>query len=403
MKKSGYVVFGLFSLFYLLTASRIALPGIMVLRWVGSALLVVYALKVNGTRVQIPRAYLFIFIALIPTFLGITGEGTLYAYARIISLFLTLFGLEFFLGMRCMTKHNLRILFALYTATAGVLMLYSIANPNMENDRMTGVYTNANFISCVAVFCLTGSLGLLFSESKIYLKIIWGVFAAAGAYCALMSGSRIGLFLLLLVLVSIPVLRQERPTAQAMVTAFVGLVAIILLMRYVASHMDIVALDRFDSFGSKGNGINRGETWSDVLPIFEQRPVFGWGYSAMGYHTFVNNDTSYNWGMHSSIFGLLCEMGIMGTIMFAGFFVSYARGSLKSYQDNRLAMSYRDKVLMRYLVLAVICMFGNSYAESFLFSVGNPMAICFWLPFVMIRQYVIRCKPVATFEARSVS
>ena len=63
MKKTAYFVFTIFSIFYLFTSARITIPGITVLRWVGSGLLTVYVLIHEKMKAAIPPRYVYVGIS----------------------------------------------------------------------------------------------------------------------------------------------------------------------------------------------------------------------------------------------------------------------------------------------------------------------------------------------------
>lgn len=376
----------MFSVFYLLTSSRIVVPGITILRWVGSICLLACSFisqeDRRSWRVYIPSAYLFIIIALLPTFLGLGGDGIIYAYKRIISLFLVVFGLEFFFQSDWLDINGKVNCVQIFTIIANLLMVYSIIFPNYANGRMTGAYQNANFLSCIAAYALASSMGFCLYHTKRVLKILYMVFGIIDLICIAQSGSRIGLAIAVIAMVCFVFMSRNQMDLNAILKILAGCILLVFVLYYVVTHFDLVALERFELFSQDGGGLTRGSTWEDVYRIFSEKPILGWGYAQVGYNVFVNRDPNYRWGMHSSFFVILCEMGIVGASLFTFYFISYfkrivfgLRNCIGVYNDSCL-------YLLRAMLLSSILLLINGYAESFLFSVGNPMAICFWLPFI---------------------
>ena len=45
-----------------------------------------------------------------------------------------------------------------------------------------------------------------------------------------------------------------------------------------------------------------------------------------------------------------------------------------------------QRFILKTMLLCTFISLINGYSESFLFSVGNPMAICFWMPFIFLHN-----------------
>ena len=391
MKIISYFSFILFSIFYLTTASTIALPSASTLRWVGSFLLVgcvliEMSISFKKNTLSIPNCFIYLFVALIPTLLGIAGEATFYSYGRIVSFFLIVWGLLLFFNMKSISTKDLVCFFELYTLFAGIMMVLSVTSGHMLNDRFSGIYANPNQLSCIAVFTFIASAGLFFALKGKARRLLYGVFALLAAYCVLQTGSRMGAASLLLIIFIIPFILGKDNTVQTRIKQislilFVGAIVLFILDRF-----EIVGLQRllgtFDSNVESSLGASRGDTWSDVYNIFSKKPLLGWGYGQVNYKVFEAKDTTYNWGIHSSYFSIICEMGIVGSLLFLGFFLSYFSCVRKLYKKANLPDTSTQ--LFKFLVLICFAMFLNAYSESYLFSMGNPMSVGFWLPFIML-------------------
>ena len=321
-------------------------------------------------------------MALVPTFLGLCGEGTVYAYERIASLFLVLFGLEFFFQSEWIDLRGKVNCVQIFTIIANLLMIYSVVFPNYANGRMTGAYQNANFLSCIAAYALASSLGFYLYHSNRMIKLSYVVFIVVDFICIALSGSRIGLVIAIFTLVCLVFVSQTKINLSAILKMIVGFIVLGFIFHYIATHFELVALERFALFSKNGGAVTRGSTWEDVYKIFAEKPLFGWGYAQVGYNVFVHPDSNYHWGMHSSYFIIICEMGIIGASLFIMYFISYFKKIISGIRNCVTVYDDSYIYIWKTMLLCSVVLLLNAYAESFLFSVGNPMAICFWLPFI---------------------
>lgn len=394
MKKLQYSAFILFSVFYLLTASIYALPGITILRWVGSGLLLGIAwLSARKPVIFFPKSFIFIVLALIPTILGRCGAGTFYAYERIISFFLVTLSLSTFLMENQITIERIYNLFEIYTFIAGVLMILSIVRDFTLEGRMQGVYMNPNFLSCVALFTAAASLAMFYILKR-KRRWLYGIFFIVSVLCVVGTGSRMGIVCIGIIIYSIPIISAKTYTLKDMSIQFLKLIITTIIFIYILKHFDILAIDRLfsqDISTSGATGFTRGDAWEDVAKIFNAKPILGWGYASVGYNVFQVLDNTFNWGMHSSYFIILCEMGIIGSFLFLSFFIGFSKKIFIRYKELN-CKTYTERCFVKFLVLCCIIMLINAYSESFLFSVGNPMAICFWFPATLLYSYVYKLK-----------
>lgn len=391
MKTLKYIVFAIFSIFYLLTASIYALPGITILRWIGSVLLIcVIWLNNRNLYICFPRPFVLIIIALIPTFFGINQNSIFYSYERIISFFLVTISLLTFFEDNDTSMYTLQNYFEIYSSIVGVLMILSLARNFTLTDRMSGVYTNPNFLSCIAVFSTASSLTLFHLLQNEKRRWMYFSFFLASLVCVVGSGSRMGIGCLFIIVYMSPILSAKAYDFKHLFFQIIKILIITVIIVYILNRFDIIAIDRLlsDASSTSGaTGLTRGDAWEDVYNIFSAKPIFGWGYATVGYNVFQVMDSTYNWGMHSSYFIILCEMGLVGSFLFLCFFISYIYRVYIRYKLTK-NKTYSQKCFVKFLFLCCLVMLINAYSESFLFSVGNPMAVCFWLPFTMLYCYV---------------
>ncbi|MCD7791351.1 MAG: O-antigen ligase family protein [Bacteroides thetaiotaomicron] len=199
-----------------------------------------------------------------------------------------------------------------------------------------------------------------------------------------------GFVCLVVIIYLVPIMTMTGDSLYRTLKILAALTVVTVVGVYILNHYEILAFERlFENLGTTNgaSGLTRGDTWSDVWKIFKAKPVLGWGYSSVGYNVFVNVSDEYNWGMHSSYFVILCEMGIIGSALFFLFFFFNFKDAYTDYRFSRGQISDEKSGFSRLLVLCCVILLLNAYSEAYLFSVGNPMAICFWMPFIMLGQY----------------
>lgn len=397
MKKSSYFPFFIFSLFYLLTASVYALPYNSVLRWVGGFLLLGLAIfakmgKAGGMNFTFPKAYAYLLASLVPTLFGISGNGTIYSFGRIISLLVVVFGLHLYLRKHQWSRKDLENMMELYTFMAGIMVVLCILTPHYVREKFYGVYSNPNFTSTMAVFVTVSSFNFFFLLKGHIRRWLYLLLLGCGVYCVILTESRAGVGCIAVFFLCLPFVYGGFENFKLRFGQFFTLLIVLIVSWIIVRNFEIPAVSRLLSsvtdgeFAASSLGFTRGETWGDVIEIFQQKPLFGWGYGHVGYKTFEVMDYTYNWGMHSSYFVLLCETGIFGTILVISFFGKYFKDAVAIWKKS--ALEEKENRFVRFLFLTCFILLVNAYAESFLFSVGNPNSISFWLPFVLVYNYV---------------
>ncbi|MCQ2387268.1 MAG: hypothetical protein MJ066_02335, partial [Clostridia bacterium] len=99
----------------------------------------------------------------------------------------------------------------------------------------------------------------------------------------------------------------------------------------------------------------------------------------------VKNTSGYNgWGVHSSYIMILIDHGVVGTILYLVFFVTYINRLVRKYKGIKENLSINDKRMLIVLVSISVALLINAIAEAFLFAVGNFSSVCFWVSFVFI-------------------
>ena len=269
---------------------------------------------------------------------------------------------------------------------------------------MTGMYQNANYFSCIAAFTMSATITLFFCDksSNTIFRVFWLFISVLSAKCVIDSGSRIGLGQIVLLLFFIPFLFEAKRQRISYLKVLVAFFILFVLFAIVAKRYNFLALERFTLFENSNSGFSRSATWRDVYSVFSEKPLLGWGYGKVSYNVFINYDYHYHWGMHSSYFVTLCEMGLIGTVLVFLFFAKYYNESYIRFKNNKSKINIKDRMVILSLFFTSILILINAYSESFLFSVGNPMAICFWLPFILLHRFVLNIAEESTSQTESV-
>jgi len=274
---------------------------------------------------------------------------------------------------------------------SGCMMILSAFSNRYVQGRLAGVYANANQLSSIAIATIIFALCMFFLKKGRLIRWLYLGIVIVSSYCVFETSSRTGavctvLIILFMPFVGVEASSQTRFKQVAMI--MMGFIILFLLLKF----FEAPGLQRlFDSTtNDSSTGFTRSETWRDVYEIFAEKPLFGWGYGQVSYQVFVNQTSAYNWGIHSSFFVILCEMGIFGSLLFVAFFTSYFLCIKNRIKSKSLTIT--ERTFVKFLLLACFIMLVNAYSESYLFSVGNPMALGFWIPFVMLNVFLNKKK-----------
>lgn len=148
-----------------------------------------------------------------------------------------------------------------------------------------------------------------------------------------LSGSRVALAAAVVSLGAIAVATRLGPRLYSVAFAVVGLLIGVLLDRSVGAGRN--AADRI----ADGGGGGRSTIWSYALDAWTDRPLVGYGFgrfrvAVQGRFTseftrdYAIDETSQPWfDAHNVVIGVLVAVGVVGLVLFAGWFASVARSS----------------------------------------------------------------------------
>ena len=390
-QKKGKFAYLFFLLVYCLSASDWELPGSDILRWVVIALLAFSGMihkvtKNKGIGLDM-GPYQYLFVAYMLGFL-VSDVNLSIGFQRALSFFVLIFGSYLYFEREGMESLDIQESFSIFSAYLCTLMvalsvLYVTGKGGGFGD-FKGIYANKNYlvsISCTAV-CSGIHLVLNTSGFKRFISL-FGL--ACAVFVTVATGSRAGIVCMGITFLSLPFIVMEAGSLKKKVGIVFLLLVVIVIMYVIAINSNIPALERlFADTDSSSTGFAREDTWESGFNIFKTKPILGWGNSGTYYYTFI--DGHQGWGVHSSYITILIDHGIVGTflhILFIGVFV------INAYKRHiQIDFTPTERRFIKLLYVLCLMLLANAAAESFLFSVGNIAAICFWLNMVFIDLFL---------------
>ncbi|XGC79499.1 O-antigen ligase family protein [Bdellovibrio bacteriovorus] len=232
-------------------------------------------------------------------------------------------------------------------------------------------------------FSMTLPLALLqasqsFSKRKNLQGILFAVAAVFLGACAIITQSRMGLVALLL---GLGFLYTRKLTNHPKETVVKVIVAPVLVGALAFAFFSTDVAKRFTEIKDKSN-LDRILTYENGFKVFADNPLFGAGmHQAKNF--FYRNTTYPHFQseakpleVHNTYLNVLAELGVVGFLSFAGFFlwcfleISKCAGSVRYYLYSSfiiffisgfgVGMSYKDLFILHFFVLAAV---AKSYRE----------------------------------------
>lgn len=390
--KVDKIFFTVFIIVYLTLGTEIKLPYKEVLRWCVSLFLLIISLcskyKYNDRFRILPKRYLLIVLhAILSVFL--LDDGLMYGIMRFISFLLVCISLYLYFDRKNMTVDYINEHITLFSMIICIMMCWQLViyiEQGLPTGSFSGVYANKNMLVSVVIVAEVCSLWII-QCSKSKLQNIGKIFFIINLILIIATGSRAGIICLGYILLMIPFIDKRNLSLDTLLKKSLkiclGMFALYIILKYI----DIPALDRiFSESSSDGStGISRGDLWINAIDILIEKPIFGWGYGSVGYHTFVTNKTQYYWGVHNSFIVILIEGGIVGSILYLTFFMitfKEASNCIIKLKDKQ------KKIEIIILSILVSVLMINGISESFLFSVGNPVSMCIWMFIILLNKKI---------------
>lgn len=181
-----------------------------------------------------------------------------------------------------------------------------------------------------AAFLLVGIMLGLYSATVEHKRIlISSVVVIVNTYAMMLTSSRAGfltLGVLIICLVIIPPLGGHMKAKQIIGKFLIIAIVVLVTVYVVRNYLPQANLDRLLVLSGYKGGSGRDVRWQSGLKLFLQRPLFGWGWG--GYNTGVG-------AIHNTFLTSLCDIGIIGTLLFIIPLGMISIGSLR--QKNMLA------------------------------------------------------------------
>ncbi len=370
IKKIKKIVFSFALLIFLLVGSIYQLPYNSVLRWLIIIILLVLIMIENNKNLRLPSKTIILFIPYMTTFFLVSDRGILYSIERSISFLLTYFTL--LLLFQDLEQNELKEYLENIGMILNIVTVLNFAQFVLTRQYISfsGIYANQNYLVTILIISLIFEIYFIQSKkSKVNI-----VFAIINIILLVLSGSRAGIVCLIVVYFSIPLFFYRNNSVKSMLKIFIEFFVLIILGILIIRKYDIQALDRI--FAEKdtlyySTGLSRGNYWTMSIPIFKTHPLFGWGINIS--YLNINNLTDcgniYDWGFHNSYLIILCETGIVGTFCFLYYIFNSIIQARKSWLYS---------IETRLLIIGIIVVMINAFAESFLFAMGNVSAFLFW-------------------------
>ncbi|HGH1676145.1 O-antigen ligase family protein [Clostridium perfringens] len=376
--------FILFLIFYLTIGTSLSLPKGNILRWIGCIVLIMISLLSKFKNRDNFRIYPFYFnyILIAIVFSFIFNSYVIYiGFFRALSFFIAVSAIFLYYDRKEITiqyiKNDYKIFFIIIVLITIIQFIFLTLNFN-EFGNFKGIYGNRNFYTSINLISLVMSINIFLRKRFFGITLI-----AINIILLFSTGSRTAIIGMIFILMIFPVLFLDNININKILKLSFIYLIIIMISFIVLKYIDIPAIDRiFQKSTQNGStGLNRGEYWMSAFDIFKEKPIFGWGNSSVYYHI-MNHASDRIWGFHNSYLVILVENGLIGSIFYFMFFLFSFLINMRRYFICNLDKC--DKVFVKTLFLICMTLLINAISEAFLFAVGNPVSICFWLCFIMI-------------------
>ena len=250
------------------------------------------------------------------------------------------------------------------------LVLYWSRDELFGDGKIQGILGNSVLLSFVALLgIIVFGIQLVDAKYRKRWSILWLV-VAVGCFVLTRSATNIvGLAVVLAVVAAVLLIRRAATarsrgiTFGALVLAALGAVA-----GAVAFLPQILAL-----LGKSSDFTNRGEIWSSVVALAQERPVFGWGWVsywapwAPPFDTLAANNGVRQLHAHNAWLDIWLQLGIVGLVVMGALVLStlsrsWARAIDRPQSGPGVTGAFTAATLLSLLV--VVALLVQSVAES---------------------------------------
>lgn len=379
----------IFFILYFTVGTLLQLPAGELLRWGGCVLLAIIGTKDSFKTKKsfhfFPSYYLYL---IVPFVLSMFGHANISVYGtiRFSSFLLLIFSLYSYYNRKKVDEIYIQKHFEIFAKILCLITIIQIIllllNIN-EFGTFKGIYDNKNYFTTISSVSLISSLWLILNNKNYK----YSIFLFSNIILLISTGSRTGVVSLFIIMLCLPFIIYNGNTLRNILKVMLSIMILGLICILVLKKIELPALSRLlapeSSDGS--TGFERTGYWDAAIPLFKQKPIFGWGNSAADYYI-SNSNTLYNWGFHNTYLIILVENGIIGSFFYSCFFITGLFKNMKKY--IKLDLFADEKIFIKTLTLICIVLLINAFTESFLFAAGNPMAVCFWFSFIILDKYI---------------
>lgn len=231
-----------------------------------------------------------------------------------------------------------------------VVSVYSIINAEDINIRLAlSDSSNSNVLGHNAV-CALPFVPFFFTNKNKLINIILIALATVFCVTTVLTGSRMSficaaLYVAIMFLYIFPEFSTLRAT-KAVKTLVFSIVLLVIILSCLPLLKDTLVFERMDSLMAvfetgEGDGQGRIDLYEKAFSFFKSNPIFGVGYA---------NYASMNFGTysHSTYAELLSCSGIVGTVIYAAFYIVMLKGiSPRSIES-------RDQKLISIMLLSLM-------------------------------------------------
>ena len=217
------------------------------------------------------------------------------------------------------------------------IVVYRKALLSFDIGRLGGIFGDENDIAIINCLGATLSFYFLFYNKNLFVKIISGIFAVLFSFCAVTSASKIVIILLfgIVVFFIFKINGKKRWWVSLIIIASIIALGVFLLNLPFASSIKYRFLSMLNVFlsnqisGGSNNDLSTIERLIMFLngtEMFMRKPLFGFGINGFANYGGINNGWS-----HNHISEILCNSGIVGTILYH---IPFALSLLHYFKDR---------------------------------------------------------------------
>ena len=202
----------------------------------------------------------------------------------------------------------------------------------------------------------TISLYFLFFNKNLFVKIFALIFSALFGYCAVTSASKIVIILLFIILTVFIFILNGKKRWWISLVAVGGIIGlgVVLLSLPFASSIRYRFLSMLNVFvatpisGGSNNDLSTVERlvmFLNGMEMFMRKPLFGFGANGFATYGGINNGWS-----HNHVSEILCNSGIVGTILYH---IPFAFSIIHYVKDHRRSKLIYFSIMLFYSIAAI--------------------------------------------------